>query len=436
MNKAIKNNKTRLLQRLDELAQIGALEGDGDVPPLPGREAPLMSDGNAPPLYGGVSRLALTDADKQARDLTVSWMEALDLTVHIDQVGNIIGTQPGEEKLPPVMLGSHIDTVTVAGRYDGSYGVIAALEVVNTLNDNNINTHRPLAVAAFTNEEGVRFNRGMLGSSVTVGELSVAEAYAIPGIDGSNFGGELKRIGYAGNMEPGVIRPFAFLELHIEQGPVLDQTNIPFGIVDTVTGITWLEVIVSGAANHAGTTPIDLRRDAGLAAAKMIASIREIATTIGGEQRATCGMIAFEPNAINVIPGKAVFTVDLRNSDGEALIETEKHLYARAKEIETSDGVTISIHPLEHVLPVKFDLAIVDIIEQTATALDIPFRRMVSGAGHDAQLMAGMCPTAMLFVPSRAGISHNPAEYSSPEDLETGANVLLHAALRLANQKE
>jgi len=411
MDKNIKINKERLLQRLDELAQIGALDG------------------------GGVGRLALTDADKGARDLVVPWMKELGMSVHIDQVGNIIGLRPGEEELPPVMLGSHIDTVTVAGRYDGSYGVLSALEVVNTLNDNDIRTHRPLAVAAFTNEEGVRFNRGMLGSSVYVGDLSAEEAYDIPGVDGSNFGEELKRTGYAGEWEPGSIRPYAFLELHIEQGPLLDQMKIPVGVVEAVTGITWLEVTVTGTANHAGTTPIDLRRDAGLAAAKLIESMREIALSIGGNQRATCGMIAFEPNAINVIPSKAVFTVDLRNSDGEALLEAEEQFMAYAKKIEKSDGVTISIRDLEHVLPVKFDSIIVNIIEATTGELGISARRMISGAGHDAQLLASMCPTAMIFVPSKDGISHSPDEYSSPEDLETGANVLLHSALKLANQK-
>jgi len=420
MNKNIKINKKRLLQRLDELAQIGALKDGAD----------------APPGFGGVSRLALTDADKQARDLTISWMKDLGLSVQIDQVGNIIGLRPGEEELPPVMLGSHIDTVTVAGRYDGNYGVLAALEVVNTLNDNDIRTHRPLGVAAFTNEEGVRFNRGMLGSSVYVGDLSVAEAYAIPGIDGSNFGDELKRIGYAGEMEPGSIRPYAFLELHIEQGPLLDQMKVPVGVVEAVTGITWLEVTVTGSANHAGTTPIELRRDAGLAATKLIEAMREVAVSIGGNQRATCGMIAFEPNAINVIPSKADFTVDLRNSDGEALAQAEEQFLAYTKKVEKSDGLTISIRDLEHVPPVNFDPMVLDIIEASAKELDIPVQRMISGAGHDAQLLAGMCPTAMIFVPSRDGISHSPAEYSSPEDLETGANVLLHTALRLANQKE
>ena len=420
MDKNIKINKERLMHRLEELAQIGALEGGRD----------------APPLFGGVSRLALSDVDRQARDLTVSWMRSLGLTIHIDQVGNIIGIRLGDEELPPVMLGSHIDTVTVAGRYDGSYGVMAALEVINVLNDQQVNTRRPLGVTAFTNEEGVRYTPGMLGSAVYAGKLPVAEALAIQGFDGSTFGQELDRIGYTGPMKPGEIHPYAFLELHIEQGPVLDQQNIPIGIVETVTGITWLEVTLTGSANHAGTTPIDLRRDAGLAAAKLIESLREIAISIGGNQRATCGMIAFEPNAINVIPGKAVLSVDLRNSDGAALIQAEELLYARAKEIEASDGVDITIRALEHVLPVEFDPMVVNTIEQTAGKLGISSRRMISGAGHDAQLMASMCPTAMIFVPSREGISHSPAEYSSPEELETGANVLLHAALKLANQKE
>ena len=184
-------------------------------------------------------------------------------------------------------------------------------------------------MAVFTNEEGVRYSPGMLGSAVYTGGLSVEQAQELRGFDGSIFGDELERIGYAGSMQPGIIRPYAFLELHIEQGPVLDQANIPLGVVETVTGITWLEVTVTGAANHAGTTPLDQRRDAGLAAAKMVAALREIATTIGGEQRATCGMITFEPNAINVIPGKAVFTVDLRNSDSEALVQAEKLLYTQ-----------------------------------------------------------------------------------------------------------
>lgn len=403
-----KINKERLLQELDNLAKVGALESTG------------------------VSRLALTDSEKEGRDFIVTRMQSLGLTVHIDKVGNIIGLRAGEENLPPVMFGSHIDSVTIAGRYDGSYGVMAALEVIHTLNDHDIKTRRPLAVVVFTNEEGVRFNRGMLGSSVYAGEYSMEQARALQGIDGSNFGAELERIAYAGSMEPGAIQPYAFIELHIEQGPVLDKTNTHVGVVDTVTGITWLKATITGTANHAGTTPMDQRCDAGLAAAKLIESMREIANEIGGEQRITCGMIAFEPNAINVIPGEATLTIDLRNTNGDDLAQAEERLYARARELEESECIEITFRLLERVLPVKFDPEIVNIIKQVTNELGIPSRPMASGAGHDAQLMAGICPTAMIFVPSRDGISHNPAEFSSPEHLEMGANVLLHTVIKLA----
>jgi beta-ureidopropionase / N-carbamoyl-L-amino-acid hydrolase len=447
MEKMIRVNLARLLQRLDELAHIGALENGGDASPFGGDASPFGGDassfggdassfGGDASSFGGVSRLALTDADKQARDLTAGWMDALGLAVHIDQVGNIIGVRPGEADLPPVMLGSHIDTVTVAGCYDGSYGVMAALEVINALNDHQIKTRRPLAVAAFTNEEGVRYTPGMLGSAVYAGFLPVSKALEIRGFDGSLFGAELERIGYAGSLACGAIRPYAYLELHIEQGPVLDSEKIPVGAVQAVTGITWLEVTVRGAANHAGTTPIALRRDAGLAAARLVQALREIALSIGGEQRATCGMLSLAPNAINVIPGEATLSIDLRNPDGAALVRAEEMVYEWAREIEASDGVTIAIRALEHILPVEFDQALVGAIERAARELGYPSRRMVSGAGHDAQLMARMCPAAMIFIPSRAGISHSPAEYSSPQDLETGANVLLQAALQLTGQKE
>lgn len=410
MSKPIRINRKRLLKRLDELAKISGLD------------------------KGHVSRLSLTEVDKAGRDQVVAWMKELELPVHIDQVGNIIGVYPGEEDIQPIFMGSHIDTVTIAGPYDGSYGVLAAIEIIHTLKDRMIKARRPLVAAAYTNEEGVRFNRGMLGSSVYVGDLSVAEARAFQGVDGTNFGDELDRSGYRGAMVPGKIRPYAFLELHIEQGPILDRLKIPIGVVETVTGITWLEIAVTGAANHAGTTPLDQRRDAGLAAAKIITKMREIAAQTGDNQRATCGMIAFEPNAINVIPRKVVFTVDLRNPDGEALVRAEKRLMAFIKEVEASDGVKITIRDLEHVLPVEFDAQIVKTIELTAKETGIPSKRMYSGAGHDAQLFASLCPTGMIFVPSKDGISHSPDEYTSPEDLEKGANVMLETALKLANQ--
>lgn len=403
-------NQDRLIERLEQLARVGALEG------------------------GGVSRLTFTDADRQARDLLVAWMTELSLEVQIDRVGNIFGIRPGETDQSPVMFGSHIDTVTVAGRFDGSYGVLAALECIQILNERQIKTRRPLAVAAFTNEEGVRYTPGMLGSAVYVGDLSVEQALEGRGFDCSRFGDELQRIGYNGTLDPGIIKPFAYLELHIEQGPLLDMARIPIGVVDAVVGITWLEVTVMGAANHAGTTPTDLRHDAGLTAAKMITHLREIATSLGGNQRATCGMISFQPNAINVIPGKAVFTVDLRNSDGKALKQAEAMLLAYAKKVESEDGLSVDIRALEHVQPVQFHPLAVEAVEQAAQGLGLSYQRMVSGAGHDAQLMAHACPAAMIFVPSREGISHNPEEFTPPEDLAQGADVLLNAVLDLANR--
>ena len=403
-------NQTRLTQRLDELARIGADEG------------------------GGVTRLTFSNADKDARDLLVRWMRDLGLTVQIDRVGNIFGTRRGETDQPPVMFGSHIDSVKSAGTLDGCYGVLAALECIETLNEQNIQTKRPLVVAAFTNEEGVRYTPGMLGSAAYVGDLSVDDAWNLRGFDGSRFGDEIQRVGYDGTMEPGAIQPFAYLELHIEQGPLLDMRRVPIGAVDAVVGITWLEVTVSGAANHAGTTPMDMRHDAGFAAAKIVAHLREIATRLGGHQRATCGMIHFLPNAINVIPSKAVFTVDLRNSDREDLKRAEAMLVEYVKKVETEDSVSIEVRALEHVLPVQFHPLAIEAVEESARKLGLPFERMVSGAGHDAQLMAHKFPSAMIFVPSREGISHSPKECTPPEDLANGANVLLNAAVVLAKR--
>jgi N-carbamoyl-L-amino-acid hydrolase len=411
MKPTFKINQDRLIQRLEQLARVGMLEG------------------------GGVSRLTFTDADKQARDLLVAWMTELNLKVQIDRVGNIFGIRSGEPDQSPVMFGSHIDTVTVAGKLDGSYGVLAALECIQTLNEQQLNTRRPLVMAAFTNEEGVRYTPGMLGSAVCVGDLSVDQALDGRGFDGSCFGDELQRIGYNGTLDLGAIKPCVYLELHIEQGPLLDMGQIPIGVVDAVVGITWLEVTVTGAANHAGTTPTDLRHDAGLAAAKIITHLREIAVSLGGNQRATCGMISFQPNAINVIPGKAVFTVDLRHSDGEALKQAEAMLVAYVKKLEAEEGVSVDTHALEHVKPVQFHPLAVEAIEQAVQGLGLNYQRMVSGAGHDAQLMAHAYPAAMIFVPSREGISHSPKEFTSPEDLAQGADVLLNAVFDLANRE-
>ena len=402
---SVKINNLYLLDNLNALAQIGAIDGEG------------------------VTRLALSEADKLARHHLKNWMEELGLEVRIDQVGNIFGIRPGRTNSSPVMLGSHIDTVIGAGKLDGCYGVLAGLECVRALNEKKIETNRPIVVAAYTNEEGVRYQPGMLGSSAHVGILPVNKAMEIVGIDGSVFGKELERIGFAGTMPCGEIRPIVYLELHIEQGPVLDQEQIPLGVVDGVVGISWWEVTITGSANHAGTTPIEMRHDAGLSAAKMIILVRNIAISIGGNQRATCGMVKFHPNAINVIPGKSIFTVDLRNDNEELLGKAERMLGDYSRTVAQEDGVTIELKMLEKVPPVHFDEKVISVLEKASDALGIRFRRMVSGAGHDAQLMAGVCPAAMIFVPSLDGISHSPREFTSPESLALGANALLQALL-------
>ncbi len=402
-------NQTRIINRLNELAKIGATNKNG------------------------VSRLALTDKDKQARDLIIFWMEELDMNVHIDQIGNIIAIRQGLEDSPPVMTGSHIDTVSVGGRYDGCYGVLAGLEVVKILNEHNIQTRRPLAVTVFTNEEGVRFAPDMMGSLVYVGGLSIKDALATKGFDGSILGEELYRIGYAGKLACGEITPFAFIEAHVEQGPVLEQEQKMIGAVSNLLGISWQEITVVGESNHAGTTPLEFRHDAGLVAAKVINFVRELCKSIGNNQRGTCGMIKFEPNLINVIPAKATFTVDLRNSDKENLKKAEKDLSTFINEIAADEGVTINTRQLVQLSPVQFNKSIVDLIIKNAEQFNYSHRNITSGAGHDAQMMSRICPTSMIFIPSKGGISHNPKEYTSAKQMEAGANVLLHSLIALAN---
>jgi N-carbamoyl-L-amino-acid hydrolase len=396
----------RLLRRLETLAKIG---DTGD---------------------GGCRRLALSDEDRQGRDLLVSWMQELGLTVHVDRIGNIVGVD-GRAEDGVVMLGSHIDTVATGGRYDGALGVLAALEVIAAIREAGIELLRPLAVAAFTNEEGARFQPDMMGSSVWTGALSVRKARAACDRDGLLVGDELKRIGYAGPREPGAIKACAFLELHIEQGPILDAEGGRIGAVAGVQGLIWLEFSVDGEANHAGTTPMRFRRDAGYAGARIIGFARELTRDIDG-QVANAGVIAFEPGNVNVVPGRAVFTLDLRNPDDARLAETERRLRAFAEDVSHEEKVAIAVKDLARFPAVRFDPALVAHVEQAAGALGLPARRMISGAGHDAQLMARVAPAVMIFVPSVRGLSHNPREYTAPEDLIAGADVLLATALAVA----
>lgn len=384
---------------------------------------------------GGVRRLALTAEDKAGRDLVLHWMHEAGLDVRIDGIGNIVGLRPGREDLPPVMTGSHIDTVRNGGKLDGPLGVLAGLEVIETLNDAGIETRRALAVAVFTNEEGARFQPDMMGSLVYAGGLDLDDALTTADDQGAILGDALREIGYAGDMLPGTIVPHAFVELHIEQGPVLEQAGVTLGAVENLQGISWTEVIFAGQANHAGTTPMALRKDAGYCAGALTAFVHDLAERLGKGQVGTVGVIELEPNIINVVPARARVTVDLRNADNGILIEAERQLEGFLAGLAERTGVAVSTKKLVRFDPVRFDDAIVQRIESHAGARGHSCRRMTSGAGHDAQMMARLCPTAMIFTPSIGGVSHNPAEATDPADLMAGANVLLDTLLDLAEDK-
>jgi N-carbamoyl-L-amino-acid hydrolase len=398
----------RLLGRLDTFNRIGALPG------------------------GGNCRLALTDDDRAGRDLLVRWMRDLGLAVTIDAIGNIIGVRAGRENAAPVMFGSHVDTVGTGGRYDGLYGVLAGLEACQALNDADVVTRRPLALVAFTNEEGSRFAPYAMGSLVYVGGLALADAYAIRGIDGALVGEELRRIGYAGEAKPGWLTPHAYLELHIEQGPILEDEGLVIGAVEGITGLTWTEVSVAGRSAHAGTTPMHLRRDAAYAASEIVVFVRRLAQELGGNQKGTVGRIELYPNLVNVVAERAVLTVDLRNTDQARLRESEQRLAEFLDGLAAREQLAISTRSLAQFEPVPFPAEMVSLVEATARELGFPCRRLPSGAGHDAQMMARVCPAGMIFVPSVDGLSHNVREYTKPEHLHAGATVLLHAVFRLS----
>lgn len=405
-------NGPRMLQQLRTLAEIGRTD------------------------TGSCCRLALTDEDKQGRDLVIGWMKELGMTVSTDAIGNIFGLRAGTRpELTPIMTGSHIDTVRTGGAYDGNYGVLAGLEVVATLNEAQHITERSLVVAVFTNEEGARFAPDMLGSLVYVGGMDLEQALNIKAIDGARLGDELKRIGYQGTAPLGIHQPHAFVELHIEQGPLLDIEGVKIGAVENLQGISWQELTITGQSNHAGTTPMHLRHDAGYAASAISTFVRDLTRSMGGNQVGTVGHVVLTPNLINVIAARATITVDLRNTDEALLQQAERALNDFLDSLSVSEGVTITSRRLARFEPVEFDAALAGRIAHHAQNIGLSHRRMTSGAGHDAQMLARICPTAMIFVPSVGGISHNPAEHTEPEDLIAGANVLLATLTELACQE-
>lgn len=380
---------------------------------------------------GGNCRLALTDDDRDGRDLVLSWMRDLDLEIGIDSIGNIIGTWQIGSGLP-ILTGSHIDTVRTGGKYDGNYGVLAGLEVIETCQRARYEPSRPLAVGIFTNEEGARFAPDMLGSLVYVGGLQLEQALDTVSIDGARLGDELSRIGYAGAVPCPGPPPHAYVELHIEQGPLLEANGANIGVVTGVQGISWQEITILGQSNHAGTTPMTMRHDPAYVAAEIAVFVRKLALRFGANQVCTAAKIDLYPNLVNVVPAQATITLDFRNTDETLLRKAELEVKNFIKRISDTEGVSITSRTLARFEPVMFDSRIVNCVEKRAQALDNSVHRMPSGAGHDAQMLARVCPSGMIFVPSVNGISHNPAEFTSAQDLHAGANVLLHVMLELA----
>ena len=407
MTEDLRINGDRLLSRIEELASIGAIDG------------------------GGACRLALTDEDRAGRDLVVTWMRDLDLDISIDSIGNVVAVRPGKTDGPPTMTGSHIDTVRTGGRYDGNLGVLAGLEIIESLSENKIETQHPVAVAFFTDEEGSRFAPDMLGSLVYVGGMTLEEALDIKGVDGAKVGDELDRIGYRGTSPCPGPSPRAFVELHIEQGPVLEVEGVTIGAVTGVQGISWTELTVTGESNHAGTTPMALRRDSGFAAAAISTYVRDLSLEMGGSQVATVGRLELHPNLVNVVAGSAVLTVDLRNTVEAYLLESENKLADFLLELASNEGLEIEKRQLARFEPVEFNQEVVDTVENIASRLGHSVMKLPSGAGHDAQMMARVCPTGMVFVPSHKGISHNPQEHTDSDDLIAGCNVLFQTILDL-----
>ena len=400
---------TRLWDSLMEMAQIGATE------------------------KGGVCRLALSDLDKASRDLFVSWCQDAGCTVTMDAMGNIFARRPGRNpELAPVMTGSHLDSQPTGGKYDGAYGVLAALEVVRALNDHDVETEAPVEIAVWTNEEGARFAPAMVGSGVFGGEFDLAFAHSRTDSDGCSIGEELDRIGYKGGETPGDHPVGAFFEVHIEQGPILEAKEKTIGIVQGVQGMRWYDVTLTGSEAHAGPTPMDQRRDPMTAAGDILPEIYRIAFDLAPDGRATIGEFHVSPGSRNTIPGEVRFAVDLRHPDPDLLRSMDadlKALVARVAEVREIDGKVDDIWESQ---PVKFDPDCVDAVSRATELLGYNAMDVVSGAGHDAVYVSRVAPTGMIFIPCKDGISHNEIEDATPEHIEAGCNVLLHAVLNRA----
>lgn len=413
-------NSDRLYASLEELGQIGRYQDE---------ETGLH----------GVCRLALSALDGQGRRLVVGWMKELGLEVRVDRIGNVYARRAGRRAdLKPVMMGSHIDSVPTAGRFDGCLGVLGALEIVRTLNDHQVETERPVEVALFTDEEGCRFGTDMLGSAVACGRLELDYAYQLTDRDGLKLRDELEKIGFMGEHDEKVTAPYAYLECHVEQGPILYQKGVDIGVVSGVQSISWQALTIVGKSGHAGATPMDLRADAGVAASRINLKLRDmVASGHYGEMRATMGCISPVPGLVNIVPGKVEATVDLRNPSNELMQKSEADLLAYYEEVKKLEGVEIRWRQTARTPAVPFSGRLQERIAAAAERAGLSHQSIIAGAGHDAQEFAAICPAAMIFAPGEYdGISHNPREFSTPKQCSDAINVMLDVLLQLANQED
>ena len=382
---------------------------------------------------GGVCRLALTDLDRQARDLVCSWARDAGMTVTVDQIGNIFMRRVGRNpSLPPIVTGSHIDTQPTGGKFDGNYGVLAGLEVVRTLNQHGIETEAPIEVVVWTNEEGSRFVPVMMGSGVFSGAFSLAHAYAAPDTSGATVLDELTRIGYVGTARCGDHPIGAYFEAHIEQGPVLENAGRVIGVVPAVLGLTWYDCVVTGFESHAGPTPMAIRKDALQVATRVMQEVVAIAERYPPYGRGTVGMVQVLPNSRNVIPGQVKFSIDFRNVSDDFLQKMTQELHDMLARTREATGLSIELTEVSHFAPCPFHPTCVDAVRDAVAALGYSTMDVVSGAGHDAIYVARRAPAGMIFVPCKDGVSHNEIEDADPLHLAAGANVLLQAMLSAA----
>ena len=405
----LKINGERLWDSLMEMAKIG------------------------PGVAGGNNRQTLTDADAEGRALFKSWCDDAGLTMGVDTMGSMFMTRPGTDpEALPVYVGSHLDTQPTGGKYDGVLGVLGALEAVRSMNDLGIKTKHPICVVNWTNEEGARFAPAMLASGVFAGELSLDYAYARTDLEGKTFGAELERIGWKGEEEVGARKMHAYYELHIEQGPILESEGKEIGVVTHCQGLWWLEFTLTGKEAHTGSTPMAMRVNAGLAMSRILEMVQEVAMAAQPGAVGGVGQMQFSPNSRNVLPGKVVFTVDIRSPDQDKLDGMRAEIEQRAADICAEIGVDCAVEPVGHFDPVTFTPELVENVRSAAERLGYSHMNLISGAGHDACWAAKVAPATMVMCPCVDGLSHNEAEEITPDWATAGAEVLFHAVLETA----